>query len=92
MPKQAPETGRGRLTIARTDHPVDYNITFSQAVDGRKVAKGMVEGDPEVMRSAFKEGLVDLTLESGTRHYVMIIAHAQGDARAFFESRGDIGR
>lgn len=53
---------------------------------GRKSAKGGVTGEPEIMRTAFREGFARLALDDGQEIPVTIVAHAEGADTAFFES------
>lgn len=87
MPRspKPPRTGAGALTIGRDVHRVRFEIRITEGA-GRKSAKGGLTGAPEAMRRAFREGLVSLALDDGKVWPVTIVAHAEGDATAYFES------
>lgn len=84
-PKPA-HAGQGALIIARQSHPVAFTLQYLDSNRGQRGAKGGVTGEPEVMREAFRQGRVQLTLDNGKAMEVSIIAHAEGSATAYFEN------
>ena len=85
-----PHTGHGELIIARQAHAVAFSLHYLDNNRGQRAAKGGVTGAPEVMREAFHQGRVQLTLDDGKAFDISIVAHAEGSATAYFESAVDV--
>ena len=62
---------------------VEYRTKAS--VRGVVLGAGFVVGRPEVMRRAFRIGVVRLSLDEGVDLDVRVIAHSEGSEKAYFE-------
>ena len=89
MPKTPPipRTGAGALIIGRERLPVAFSIVFTRKVSGGRSASGSISGAPDDMRRVFHACHGRLVLDDGAELDVDVIAHSEGAATAYFESR-----
>jgi hypothetical protein len=76
--------GAGRLVVAGSEQEVRYNYSLASENSGRHSAKGAIEGPPDIMRQAFRQGLCRLRLDEDTGWSVHVVAHSLGSATAYF--------
>ncbi len=78
-----PIEGDGALRVAGATAEVAY-VLQPPASNGRG-GKGSVCGEADHMRAAFREGRVMLRLDDGRQLPILVTAHTEGGATAYFE-------
>lgn len=72
----------GVLMYAGVTEKVGYEI---QSDEKMKFGKGQLIGAPELMRDAFRQGRLTLKLAEGSDLRILMVAHTEGGAQAYFE-------